>query len=123
VKIHSAVFSFFVSYASGNEITHDLAALQAGESDTPATADDSEVFMIKTEQMQDRRMQVAKMHRSICNDTTIVARLAMGVTGFDTATGHPEGEGAMLVTGLVLILARFETRTAKLTAPDHERVL
>lgn len=73
--------------ASCQDILHDLAALQSREPYATAAADNREVFVIKAEQMQDRGMEVAEMHCAISDDTAVVIRLAVRMTGFHAAAG------------------------------------
>jgi hypothetical protein len=48
-----------------DDLLHHAAALQAGEADAATAADDGEVFVIETEQVQDRGMQIAEVDRAI----------------------------------------------------------
>jgi hypothetical protein len=48
-----------------DDLLHHAAALQPGEADAAAAADDGEVFVIETEQMQNRGVQIAEVDLAI----------------------------------------------------------
>ena len=108
---------------SREDALHDLATLQAGEADATAAADDGEIFVIEAKHVQDRGMQITEMYRAIDDGTSIVVRFAMSVTGLHTAASHPECERAVLMPGLIFVLAWLKARTAKLTTPDDKGVI
>ena len=108
---------------SRKDALHNLAALQTGESNATAATDDGEIFVIEAKQVQDRGMQITEMYCAIDDGASIVVRFAMSVTSLHTAASHPEGERAVLMPGLIFVLAWLKARTAKLTTPDDKGVI
>jgi hypothetical protein len=108
---------------SREDALHNLATLQAGEADATAATDDGEVFVIEAKQVQDRGMQITEMYRAIDDGAAVVICFAVRVTGLHTAASHPECERAVLMPGLIFVLAWLKARTAKLTTPDDKGVI
>ena len=119
-KRHSAPH---ICSGSREDALHDLATLQAGEADATAAADDGEIFVVETKQMQDRGMQIAEMNRAIDDGTSIVVRFAVRVTSLHAAASHPECERTVLMPSLIFVLAWLKAWTAKLTTPDDKGVI
>lgn len=119
-KRHSALH---ICSGSREDALHNLASLQTGEADAPASTDDGEIFVIKAKQVQDRGMQITEMYRAIDDGTSIVARFAVRVTSLHTAASHPKGERSVLMPGLIFVLAWLKARTSKLTTPDDKGVI
>ena len=61
--------------------------------------------MIKTEQVQEGRVQIAEVHATFFDAAAIVTGSPMHMPRLHATACQPEGEGLMLVAGLIFIRA------------------
>ena len=80
-------------------------------------------FVIHSQQMQDRGMQIVDMDLALGGPEAQFIGRAVNVAGLDSATRHPHCEGIDMMIA-AKAFARFSHRRApELTPPYHQRVL
>src|SRR5439155_4968375 len=83
-------------------------------------------FVINSQAMQDGGVHVVDVDRLLNDVVAEVVGLAVDDAGFDAAAGHPGREATRMVIAAVIVfgqLALAIDRSAKLAAPDNERVV
>ena len=96
--------------------------MDIGEAEVSALETIGQTEMIKSQQMEQRRVQIMHMDRILGNIEAEVIGFAMDVTCFQATTGHPHGKGTAVVVATV-VAALHHRRAAEFTAPEHQRVI
>ena len=78
-------------------------------------------FVIETQLIKYSRVDVVNVIGLVDSSQPDLVRGADRLPGFDSATGHPNGEAPRVVIAAVALFV--ERRPAKLAAPNHERVV
>ncbi len=81
----------------------------------------SKLCVIKPKKVQDRGMQIVDMNWVFDDVEDQFISLTMQVTGFDSASGKPHREAAVVVVAAI-VSALYHRRAPKLDTPDYERV-
>ncbi len=104
-------------------VAHDPSTFQSGESDAASAFDNGEVLMIQSHQVENGGVKVSEVNLAVDTLGACVVGAAVSVAGFHSTSGQPEGEGAGVVTGLVLAVPWGESRAAELSTPDDEGLI
>src|SRR5687767_8517836 len=91
-----------------------------GQAKSASLVAEGQALVVESQQVQNRRVQVANVHAVLGGMVAEVVGLAVRVAALDAAAGEPDGERV-----LVMIASRIgagsslhHRRTAKLAAPD-----
>jgi hypothetical protein len=82
--------------------------------------------VVDAQRAQDRGMQIVDVDRIFHDVVAVIVGLALADAGRDAAAGEPHGEAARMMIAPVIVrgeLALAIYRSAKLAAPDDQRVL
>ena len=88
----------------------------------------SQFFMVQAEEVKQGGIEVVDMHGSTFDSITQFVGSSMNITGFDTATGHPNGEGFLVVvpthSGFLTLNNRplSHRSPSKFTPPNHKSI-
>ena len=97
-------------------------AMHIGEAEVAALVTVGELFVVEAHEAEDGGVEVVDVHGVLGHVVTEVVGGAVGEAGLDTAAGHPEGEGLDVVVSPVALAALGHGGSAKLAAPDDERI-
>src|SRR6516225_1946858 len=76
--------------------------------------------------MKDGRVHVVDVHRILDNVVAEIVRLAVADAGLDSPAGHPDRKAAWMVIPAVVFMSELALAvdgSAKLAAPDHQRIV
>ena len=76
--------------------------------------------VIKSQQVQQRCVQVMYMHRVVSNVEAQFIRLPMNMSRLDSAAGQPQAEGLLVMVAAVSSLA--DGRASELATPNDQRI-
>src|SRR4051812_3697576 len=79
------------------------AARHIRQPELPALEQIRELLVIDPHQMQNRRLQVVDMHSALGYVKSVVVGLAMRITAFDAAAGHPQREHPPMMVAAVTV--------------------
>ena len=118
-----------VTGMSGNQFVHNFT-VHVGEAKIPAGVAVGQPGVIKTEQMQDRGVQVVDVDLPLDRPKAEFVRGAMHVPALDAAAGQPHGETVMVVVAAFARQVVGEAhrqfhgrRAAELPSPNHQGVV
>ncbi len=108
------------------QLLHD-AAVDVGEAEVAALEAVGEFLVVEAEEMKDRRLEIVDMDGVFGDVEPEVIGRADGLTGLDTATGHPHAEGLGVMIAATTAAeggTGFDHGCApEFTAPDDEGVV
>src|SRR5690606_30992892 len=80
------------------------ATFDVGQAEVAARVAVGQSFVVESEQVQQRRMQVMDMHLVDCGVIAVIIRLAVRKAGLHAAPGEPPGEGVRIVVAPIATL-------------------
>ena len=104
----------------------DDFAVYVRQAEIPPLMPEGQFFMVDAQAMQHGRIQVVDVNRFIDHVVAEVIGFTVNNPRFDAAAGHPFGVATGVVISAVIGLGQATLaidRSAKLTTPDHERVI
>src|SRR5205823_6983116 len=103
----------------------DYVPVIVGEPEITAVVTIGQLFVIETEQVQDRRVQVVDVNLVIHRARAELVGCAVDRAALDAAPGEPEAERAvvMVAARIVVAVAIARDGPAEFAAPEHERAL
>ena len=115
--------------------------MHIGQPEAPSLILVRQPFVIQSEQMQDRRLQIVDVDRSrrerrlirtdrlamlVGDVIAVVIGAPVGEAALDAAAGQPDREAARMVVAAVAVLGQFAlriARAAELAAPDDQGIV
>src|SRR6185503_275283 len=110
----------------GQDFPHHPRRLDAGEPLVEALEAVAEPLVIEAKQVEERRLEVADVHRILDDVVGEIVRLTVGHAAPDAAAGHPQREAARVVVSPVVLWGELPLAVhgaPELSSPDDQRVL
>jgi hypothetical protein len=97
----------------------DHLAVHVRQPEVTSLEPESQPLVVKSQQVQDRGLQVVDVNRVFADGKTEFVGLSLGDDGLDSTTCHPDGKriDVMIASGRLAVLAHG--CPAKLAAPDY----
>src|SRR5687767_3237538 len=108
------------SIASSDDLLHHIS-LHIRKAEVAASVAISQALVVEAQQVQDRSVEVVHVNFVFDGFVAVIIRQTVGETALDGTAGHPHREGFVVV--IAPIGALCVRRSAKLAAPDYQRVL
>src|SRR5688572_11245097 len=85
----------------------DQFPVNVGQAKVTALKFEGQEFMVHSETVQNRGLQIVNVHGIFHDVVTVVVRFAESKAALDAASGKPHGEAARMMVATVVVLGKF----------------